>query len=149
MSTTNGDPIIFGSPGLANYPQARLLPASHKTRTLLLSGITARREDGTIAGLTTNEDGSITIDVKEQTLAVLQNIEEIIKKATDGQGNLRNVADATIFLTDLKRDYAGMNEIWNQTWPSREVAPARTCVGVRELPNEKLIVEFKVTVLIG
>ena len=144
--STNGDLVIVGTPGLAHYPQARSLPPSG--RTLLLSGVTARRSDGTIAGVSTAKDGSTIIDIEEQTAVVLENIEAVIKKATDNKGGLQNVADATIFLTDLKGDYAGMNAVWNKTWKSHEVAPARTCVGVRELPNEKLIVEFKVTALI-
>jgi 2-aminomuconate deaminase len=116
---------------------------------LFLSGLTSRRPDGTIAGVSVNSDGSLTLDVAEQTSAVLQSIEAIIKQATNNKGGLGNVIDATIFLTDLKNDYAGMNEVWNKTWTSAQMAPARTCVGVSELPSPKFAVEFKVTALVG
>ena len=148
--SSNGDPIILSSssPGLANYPQARLSPYNN-SRTLFLSGLTSRRPDGTIAGVKVNDDGSLSLDAGEQTSAILQSIEAIIKQATNNKGGLGNVIDATIFLTDLKRDYAGMNEVWNKTWTDAQMAPTRTCVGVAELPSPKFAVEFKVTALVS
>lgn len=147
----NGDPVILSSssPGLANYPQARSVLPSHGTKTLYISGITSRLADGTLAGVHTDStDGSTTLDVAEQTSAILGNLEAIIKEASNGRGGLENVVDVTIFLIDLGTNYAGMNEVWNKTWTTREAAPARTCVGVNELPSPKLVVEFKATALI-
>lgn len=78
---------------------------------------------------------------------MLQNIKTIIQGATDGKHGLEAVIDATVFLTDMK-DYAGMNEEWNRVWEDKERAPARTCVQVVALPNERLNVEIKCTAVV-
>ena len=77
------------------------------------------------------------------TAAVLRNIETVIRGATKGMGGLENVVDATVFLMDIRRDYAAMNAEWNKIWPDRSKAPASTCVQVAALPNEKILVEIK------
>lgn len=143
-------PIIVKSgnaAALANYPHARLITTT-SYRTLYISGTSCRRPDGTFDGVHANEDGSLRLDIEEQTHAVLSNIENIIKEATNGRGGLENVVDATIFLIDVEKHYQGMNEVWNRFWPRAADAPARTTVGVRELPNPKLIIEIKATAVV-
>ncbi|KAM5374233.1 hypothetical protein ACJZ2D_006558 [Fusarium nematophilum] len=141
--SANGDAVILSSNarGLANYPHARLAPS--EARTLYISGTSSRRPDGSYEGVETAKDGTPVLNVEGQTAAVLRNIEAIIKEATGGRGGLQNVIDATVFLVDVQRDYAGMNAIWNKTWPEVGEAPARTTIGVRELPSPKLVVEIK------
>lgn len=140
----NGAPFFLpagSAQGLANYPHARSVPETY--RTLYVSGTSSRRGDGSYAGCTTDPSTGIhTLDIREQTEAVLQNIERIIRGATDGRCGLESVVDATIFLTDMA-DYAGMNAEWNKVWADKQRAPARTCVQVAALPNEKLNVEIK------
>lgn len=127
--------------GLANYPHARCVPST--SHNLYVSGTSSRRGDGSYAGCTTDAStGTHTLDIREQTAAVLQNIGRIIHGATDGRCGLESVVDATVFLTDM-RDYAGMNDEWNKVWPDNKAAPARTCVQVAALPNERLNVEIK------
>ncbi|KAK3936117.1 Endoribonuclease L-PSP/chorismate mutase-like protein [Diplogelasinospora grovesii] len=142
---SNGGSFILpagGPQGLANYPHARTV--SSRARTIYVSGTSSRRADGTYEGCETRADGTHVLNCAEQTAAVLRNIDTIIKGATDGRANLRdNVVDATVFLVDIKRDYAAMNAEWNKIWPDRTKAPARTCVQVAALPNEKLLVEIK------
>jgi 2-aminomuconate deaminase len=130
-----------GAQGLANYPHARTIPST--ARTIFVSGTSSRRGDGTYEGCTTREDGFHELDCGAQTAAVLRNIETIIRGATDGQRGLESVVDATVFLTDIRADYAKMNAEWNKVWPDRTKAPARTCVQVAALPNERLNVEIK------
>jgi 2-aminomuconate deaminase len=130
-----------GAQGLANYPHARTIPSA--ARTIFVSGTSSRRGDGTYEGCTTREDGSHELDCGAQTAAVLRNIETIIRGATNGERGLESVVDATVFLTDMKADYAKMNAEWNKLWPDRTKAPARTCVQVAALPNERLNVEIK------
>ncbi|OGM40592.1 L-PSP endoribonuclease family protein [Aspergillus bombycis] len=131
--------------GLANYPHARILPTNPASRTIHVSGTSSRRGDGTWDGVTEHADGTWTLDIREQTAAVLRNIDTVIRGATDGKGSIKNVVDATVFLTDLAGSYQGMNEEWNKVWPNREDAPARTTIGVKELPNPRLVVEIKCT----
>lgn len=149
MSSPNGTAYFLpatGAQGLANYPHARCAPSS--PRTLYVSGISSRRGDGTFVGCETSSDGVHTLNIAEQTAAVLQNIKTVIQGATEGKCGLESIIDATIFLTDMK-DYQGMNGEWNKIWPDKAHAPARTCVQVSALPNERILVEIKCTAIVG
>ncbi|KAK3300621.1 Endoribonuclease L-PSP/chorismate mutase-like protein [Chaetomium fimeti] len=144
MATPNGTSFILppsGAQGLANYPHARTIASTAKT--IFVSGISSRRADGTFEGCETKPDGTQELDCGVQTAAVLRNIETVIRGASDGICGLENVVDATVFLVDIRRDYAAMNAEWNKIWPDRTKAPARTCVQVAALPNEKILVEIK------
>jgi enamine deaminase RidA (YjgF/YER057c/UK114 family) len=77
---------------------------------------------------------------------VLSNIDAIIQGASEGKASIHDAVDATVFLTNMKDDYKGMNEEWNRIWPDRNTAPARTTVEVRALPREEILVEIKCTV---
>ena len=135
--------------GLANYPHARTVRTPNGN-TIYVSGTSSRRGDGTFVGATSTTDSngntSLALDISQQTAAVLSNIDAIIQGASDGKATIRDVVDATVFLTDMKNDYKGMNEAWNSIWPDRVTAPARTTVEVRALPREEIIVEIKCTV---
>lgn len=151
MTSPNGTPYFLpanSAQGLANYPHARTVSSSPSTKTIYISGTSSRRGDGTYAGVSTSPSGTLILDIREQTAAVLDNIERIINGATNGKGGLENVVDATVFLTDMKGDYAGMNEVWNRVFSVKEKAPARTTVQVAALPGEKLCVEIKCTAII-
>ncbi|KAL2262483.1 hypothetical protein VTK26DRAFT_1164 [Humicola hyalothermophila] len=143
MTSPNGTGYLLpsGAQGLANYPHARTIPST--ARTIFVSGISSRRADGTFEGCEVKADGTYELDCGRQTAAVLRNIETVIRGATDGRHGLESVVDATVFLTDIRRDYAAMNAEWNRIWPDRTMAPARTCVEVSGLPNEKIVVEIK------
>ena len=148
MSSSNGTPFFLpptAAQGLANYPHARTAPST--TRTIYVSGTSSRRGDGTYAGCETSPDGTHKLDIGKQTAAVLQNIKTIINGATGGAHGLESVVDATVFLTDMK-DYGSMNAEWNKVWPDKQHAPARTCVQVAALPNERLNVEIKCTAIV-
>lgn len=132
--------------GLANYPHARTVQSSDgKGSYVYVSGTSSRRGDGTFLGATPQADGTVALDIRQQTAAVLSNIDAIIQGATDGRASIRDVVDATIFLTNMKDDYTGMNAEWNKIWPDRNMAPARTTVEVRALPRKEIIVEIKCT----
>lgn len=151
MASVNGTPYFLPSnkaQGLANYPHARVVPPSSSTKTIYVSGTSSRRGDGTHEGVVTDTDGTVTLEIGEQTAAVLRNVASIIEGATDGKAGLQNVVDATVFLVNIKDDYAGMNREWNKVWPDRTTAPARTTVEVRALPNPRLLVEIKCTVIV-
>lgn len=148
MSDPNGTAFFLATSkaqGLANYPHAR--SASSKSATLYVSGTSSRRGDGTHEGVAEQQDGSLELDIGEQTAAVLRNIGSIIEGATEGRASLANVIDATVFLTDMASGYAGMNAEWNKVWPDKTKAPARTTIEVRALPNPRLLVEIKCTAL--
>lgn len=149
MSNQNSTPFFLDASkaqGLANYPHARVVSPS--TKTIYVSGTSSRRGDGTHEGVTEHADGTLTLDVNKQTAAVLGNIDAIIQGASEGKGSIKDVVDATIFLVNMKDDYQGMNQAWNQVFPDRSQAPARTTVEVRALPNPRLLVEVKCTAVV-
>jgi 2-iminobutanoate/2-iminopropanoate deaminase len=51
-------------------------------------------------------------------------------------GSLRQIVKTTVFLTDMSR-FQEMNEIYKTHFP--EEPPARTCIGVKELPRKSQI----------
>ncbi|KAL2858467.1 Endoribonuclease L-PSP/chorismate mutase-like protein [Aspergillus pseudoustus] len=133
--------------GPTRFPQARLAPSSAH-RTIYISGTACCRPDGTWPGVTTNEDGTYTLDIRQQTAAVLENIDNIIKGATKGKGGIRNVIDSVVYVLDMKTQYAGMNEEWNKVFATRESGPARATIGVKELPDPRMIVEVKAVAVV-
>jgi 2-aminomuconate deaminase len=123
--------------GPTRFPQARSVPTS--SRTIYVSGIASVLPDGTVAGAA---DGQI-LDARIQTSTILQTIDTIIKGASNGKGGIANLIDAVVYLTEMERDYAGMNEEWNKVFASRSSAPARATIGVKSLPDARFVVEVK------
>ncbi|KAH0371307.1 YjgF-like protein, partial [Aureobasidium melanogenum] len=123
--------------GPTRFPQARSVSSS--SRTIYVSGIASILPDGTVAGA---EEGQIP-DVRKQTETILSTIDKIIRGASDGKGDIHNLIDAVVYLTEMERDYAGMNEEWNKVYESRAVAPARATIGVKDLPDPRFVVEVK------
>jgi 2-iminobutanoate/2-iminopropanoate deaminase len=75
----------------------------------------------------------VSEDFAAQTKKVLESIKGIIETAG---GTLGNVSKTTVFLTDMGR-FQEMNEIYKTYFP--EEPPARTCIGVKELPRKSQI----------
>ncbi|CAK7568624.1 MAG: hypothetical protein SEPTF4163_006620 [Sporothrix epigloea] len=134
--------------GSSRFASARLSPVGPH-RTIYLAGTACvRPSDGTWPGVTENADGSLVLDVRLQTAAVLENIDLLIKGATGGKGGVRNLIDAVVYLVDMDRDYAGMNEEWNKVFPTRAMAPARATIGVKQLPDPRMLVEVKAVAVV-
>ncbi|KAJ4252431.1 hypothetical protein NW762_011032 [Fusarium torreyae] len=134
--------------GATRFPQARLSPTSAH-RTVYISGTACvRPDDGTWPGVMQNSDGTQTLDIRKQTAAVLENINNIIKGATNGKGGIHNVIDAVVYILDMESQYEGMNEEWNKVFTSRATAPARATIGVKELPDPRMIVEVKAVAVV-
>lgn len=126
--------IIEGHAGaLANYPHARRVG-----NMLFVSGCSSRRSDNTHVGVTQHEDGSVTLDVAEQTRGVIRNIETVV---TAAGGSLADVVDLTTFLVNMK-DYSGYNEAYNEFF-NAQTGPSRTTVAVAQLPHPHLLIEIK------
>jgi enamine deaminase RidA (YjgF/YER057c/UK114 family) len=90
-----------------------------------------------IGGLTA---GDATQDIKGQTRQVLDKIDSYLAKA--GTDNTRMLS-AQIWLKDIERDFAGMNEIWD-AWMPEGVAPVRA-TGESKVARGDLLVEIIVT----
>lgn len=132
--------------GPTRYSHARVVaPSTH--HTIYISGIAAVTPEGKYEGVKENADGSFTIDVREQTAAVLHRIDSIIKGASNGKADLHNIVDSTVYILNMKTQYADMNEEWNKIWSDRASAPSRATIGVKELPDPRFAVEIKATAI--
>jgi 2-aminomuconate deaminase len=98
--------------------------------------------------VTENPDGTYTLDIRKQTAAVLDNVDNIVKGATGGKGGIQNVIDSVVYVVDIDRDYTGMNEEWNKVFLDRASAPARATIGVKQLPDPRMIVEVKAVAIV-
>lgn len=107
---------------------------------IFVSGTSSRLPDNSFAGVhQVDEMGTMRLDVREQTRAVLENIKDYL--ATEG-ATLEDVVDVTSFLVNMN-DFAGYNEVYGQFF-SKESGPARTTVAVHQLPHPNLVIEIKV-----
>jgi len=73
--------------------------------------------------------------IEAQTRRVLDNLIIVLSEAGLG---LENVLSVRVFITDFKRDYDTMNEVYKTYFPEDRL-PARTCVGVTGLARDALV----------
>jgi 2-aminomuconate deaminase len=104
---------------------------------LFVSGTSSRRADNTLAGVAVDEMGTTNLSIREQTAAVLENIDAILQ--TEG-ASLKNVVDVTCFLVNMN-DFGGYNETYGQFFDYD--GPTRTTVAVHQLPHPHLLIEIK------
>jgi 2-aminomuconate deaminase len=105
---------------------------------VFISGTSARRPDNTVAGADVAADGTVTLDIRAQTRAVLDNITALLEVAGL---SLTDVVDLTTFLVTMD-DFEGYNEVYAEYF-SAETGPARTTVAVHQLPHPQLAIEIK------
>ena len=106
---------------------------------IFISGTSSRLPDNSFAGVhQVDEMGTMRLDIREQTEAVLENIKDYL--AAEG-ATLNDVVDVTTFLVNMN-DFAGYNEVYAKYF-SAENGPARTTVAVHQLPHPNLVVEIK------
>ena len=110
---------------------------------LYVSGTSSRRSDNTFAGVEVDDMGTTNLDIKEQTKAVLENIDSILK--TEGS-SLADVIDVTSFLVNMN-DFGGYNEVYGSFFDYD--GPTRTTVAVHQLPHPHLLVEIKALAYVG
>ena len=107
---------------------------------IFISGTSSRLPDNSFAGVhKVDEMGSMRLDIREQTKAVLENIKDFL--AIEG-ATMKDIVDVTSFLVNMN-DFAGYNEVYAQYF-NAETGPARTTVAVHQLPHPNLVVEIKV-----
>lgn len=112
----------------------------HVTRAgdfVFVSGTSSRRPDNSIEGAEVDEFGTVDLDIRAQTRAVIENIREILR--VEGAG-LANVVEISTFLVNMN-DFGGYNEIYGEYFD--ESGPTRTTVAVHQLPHPHLLIEIK------
>lgn len=102
-----------------------------------VSGTSARRPDNTIAGAAVDPMGTMALDIREQTRAVIENIREILRDAGAG---LADLVQLTVYLVSMN-DFGGYNDVYAEYFD--ESGPARTTVAVHQLPHPHLLIEIQ------
>jgi 2-iminobutanoate/2-iminopropanoate deaminase len=75
----------------------------------------------------------VSEDFAVQTRFILDSLKGIVEAAGS---SLSRIVKTTVFLTDLSR-FEEMNRIYREYFPAEP--PARTCIGVKELPRKSQI----------
>jgi len=117
------------------YPHARRVGD-----LLFLSGV-GPREKGSkkIPGVELNEAGEIiSYDIETQCRSVFQNVRYILE---DAGSAWEKIVDVTVFLTNMKDDFAVYNRIYAEYFA--ENRPCRTTVEISSLPTP-IAIELKV-----
>jgi len=118
---------------------------------LFLSGIGPRtRGSKDIPGVTLNPDGSIkAYDIEAQCRAVFENVKFVLE---DAGTRWENIVDVTVFLTNMKDDFATYNRLYAEYFAgSAEMGkpnPTRTTLEINCLPTP-IAIELKVIATIG
>ncbi|MCI0652586.1 MAG: RidA family protein [Planctomycetes bacterium] len=117
------------------YPHAR-----RAGNLLFLSGVGPRAKGKReIPGVVLDDRGEIaSYDFDVQCRAVLQNVRHVLE---DAGSDWERIVDVTAFLTDMKRDFAAFNRIYQEHFQNNR--PARTTVEVTALPTP-IAIELKV-----
>jgi 2-aminomuconate deaminase len=104
---------------------------------IFVSGTSSRRPDDTFVGVVIDESGKATLDIREQTRAVIENIRDILQSVG---ADLEDVVEISSFLVDMD-DFDGYNEVYSEFFD--QTGPTRTTVAVHQLPHPHLLIEIK------
>ncbi len=104
---------------------------------LFVSGTSSRRTDNTIAGAEVDALGTMKLDIRAQTRAVIENVRDILATA---DASLKDVVEITTYLMNMN-DFAGYNEVYGEYFDYN--GPARTTVAVHQLPHPHLLIEIR------
>jgi len=102
-----------------------------------VSGTSSRRPDNTFVGVEVDEMGTVALDIRVQTRAVIENIADILAAAG---ASLANVVAVTAYLVTMN-DFGGYNEVYGEFFDFD--GPARTTVAVHQLPHPHLLIEIQ------
>jgi 2-aminomuconate deaminase len=132
-ATVTGARIVSGKA----TPRGRFPHAKQVGRFVFVSGTSSRREDNSIVGAAVDEFGTTSLDIREQTRAVIDNIRDILAEFGAGLGDLTQV---TTYLVSMN-DFAGYNSVYGEYFD--ETGPTRTTVAVHQLPHPHLLIEMQ------
>ncbi|MCO5333123.1 MAG: RidA family protein [Pyrinomonadaceae bacterium] len=109
------------------YPHARRVG-----NLLYLSGVGPRERGNTkIPGVELDADGNIvSYDIEVQCRSVFENVRLILE---DAGSAWQNMVDVTVFLTNMKADFAAYNRLYAEFFA--DVRPCRTTVESTPFPH--------------
>lgn len=116
-----------------------LYPHARKVGNLLfLSGIGPRTVSDEIPGLTLDKNGNfLSFDFEAQCRSVFDNVRIVLEASGSSWDKL---IDVTVFLVDMKRDFATYNRIYAEYFKDNQ--PCRTTVAINALPTP-IAIELK------
>jgi 2-aminomuconate deaminase len=116
------------------YPHAR-----RAGDLLFLSGIGPRKRGSKeIPGVVFDEKGNVkSYDIEIQCHSVFENVKFVLEASGSSWEKL---VDVTVFLTNMKRDFAVFNKIYGEYFKNNQ--PCRTTVEVTALPTP-IAIELK------
>jgi 2-aminomuconate deaminase len=119
---------------VGSYPHAK-----KAGNLLFLSGVGPRKRGSKeIPGVTLDSRGTITsYDIEQQCHSVFKNVRLILEASGS---TWENLIDVTVFLTNMKEDFAIFNKIYAEYF--KENQPCRTTVEVNALPTP-IAIELK------
>ena len=119
---------------IGHYPHAKQVG-----NLLFLSGI-GPRERGTkkIPGVELGPDGQIqSYDIEAQCHSVFKNVKSVLE---NGGAKWEDLVDVTVYLTNMKNDFAIYNNLWAQYFHTNP--PCRTTLEINCLPTP-IAIELK------
>ena len=134
MTITEGKVVKGKATPRGSYPHVK-----RAGDFLFVSGTSARRADNTIAGAEVDALGTLRLDIRVQTRAVIENIRDILYSA---EAQLSDVVEISTYLVNMN-DFAGYNEVYGEFFTHD--GPARTTVAVHQLPHPHLLIEIRAT----
>jgi 2-aminomuconate deaminase len=128
----------FNSPRAAE-PVGRYPHARRAGNLLFLSGIGPReRGSTTIPGVELDDAGNIlSYDIEAQCHSMFRNLRCILE---DAGSSWDRIVDVTIFLTNMKKDFAAYNRVYAEYF--QDDPPARTTLEIGALPTP-IAIEIK------
>jgi len=121
-----------------------LYPHARKVGNLLfLSGVGPRtagsdKNDSQVPGLKLDHNGNfLEFDFEKQCRSVFDNVKIILEESGSSWENL---VDVTVFLVNMKRDFAVYNKIYAEYF--KDNLPCRTTVEINSLPTP-IAIELK------
>lgn len=127
------------------YPHARRAGG-----LLFLAGLGPRKRGSKdIPGVKVDAGGCvIDYDIEAQIRSCFENVRMVVEEAGS---RWENIVDVVVFLTDMKRDFATFNRLWQEYFPTPFRQPTRTTIEVSALPqagNAPINFEVKVVATI-
>ena len=118
------------------YPHAKRVG-----NLLFLSGVGPRKKGSKeIPGVTLDDNKNIvSYDIEVQCHSVFQNVKFVLEASGS---KWENLVDVTVYLTNMKEDFATYNKIYAEYFPDKATQPCRTTVEVNALPTP-IAIELK------
>lgn len=119
---------------VGHYPHAKRVG-----QLLFLSGIGPRRKGSKeIPGVTLDASGKIIAhDIEAQCRSVFDNVRAVLEASGS---RWENLVDVTVYLTDMKGDFATYNRLWAEYFAVNP--PCRTTLEILSLPTP-IAIELK------